>query len=77
MWLDSVVKWSAFSVGYRQEFQVPYSLTQCLWCHETFKDCPPGYVGNGRRGVLHGFYSYKDFEGYCSVDCFIKDGGEF
>ncbi len=45
-----------------------YSVTQCLLCREIFKDCPPGYVENGWRGVLHGFYSFKEFEGYCSVD---------
>ncbi|XP_016326356.1 uncharacterized protein LOC107676347 [Sinocyclocheilus anshuiensis] len=77
MWLDSVVNWSAFSARYREKFRVPYSLTQGLRCCEIFKDCPPGYGGNGRRGVLRGFYSFKDFEGYCSVDCFINDGGEF
>ncbi len=37
-----------------------YSLTQCLLCSEIFKDCPPGYVENGRRGVLHGFYHSKN-----------------
>ncbi|XP_026088403.1 leucine-rich repeat extensin-like protein 1 isoform X2 [Carassius auratus] len=67
-----VVNWSAFSVGYRQEFRVPYSLTQCLWCHETFKDCPPGYVGNGRRGVLRGFYSYKDFRATAQLIVLLK-----
>ncbi len=67
------MNWSA----YRQEFWVLYSVTQCLLCREIFKDCPPGYVENGWRGVLHGFYSFKEFEGYCSVDCFISDGGEF
>lgn len=77
MWLDSVVNWSAFSKTYRQQFRVPYSLTKCFRCGEVFKDCPPGYVGDGRRGVLCGFYSEKEFEGYCSNDCFLNDGGEF
>ncbi|XP_077089568.1 uncharacterized protein LOC143740869 isoform X4 [Siphateles boraxobius] len=77
VWLDSVVNWSAFSIEYRQEFRVPYSLTLCLHCTEVYKDCPPGYVGDGRRGVLRAFYSEKEVEGYCSVDCFFNDGGEF
>lgn len=77
VWLDSVVNWSAFSRQYKQEFRVPYSLTLCLHCDALYKDCPPGYVGDGRRGVLRGFYSDKEVEGYCSVDCFFNDGGEF
>ncbi len=68
-----VVNWSA----YRQEFRVSYLLTQCLLYSKIFKDCPHGYVENGRWGVLHGFYSFKEFEGYCSVDCFISDVGGF
>ncbi len=72
-----VVNWSAFSRQYKQEFRVPYSLTLCLHCDALYKDCPPGYVGDGRRGVLRGFYSHKEVEGYCSVDCFFNDGGEF
>ncbi|XP_067302268.1 uncharacterized protein [Pseudorasbora parva] len=77
IWLDSVVNWCAFSTQYKQQFRVSYSVTRCLHCSALFKDCPPGYVGDGRRGVLRGFYSIKDFEGYCSVDCFFSDGGEF
>ncbi|XP_016108317.1 uncharacterized protein [Sinocyclocheilus grahami] len=72
MWLDS--KFFNSNVYPRQDRLQPGASLRCC---EIFKDCPPGYGGNGRRGVLRGFYSFKDFEGYCSVDCFINDGGEF
>ncbi|KAI7814029.1 hypothetical protein IRJ41_006645 [Triplophysa rosa] len=77
IWLDSVINWRAFSKGHKEQYRVPYTLTHCLHCGEVFKDNPPGYVGDGKRGVLQGFYCTKDFLGYCSMDCFLNDGGEF
>ncbi len=56
---------------------MPYKLTNCLWCGDLFKDFPPGYIGDGRKGILGGFYSIKEFEGYCSADCFICDGNHY
>ncbi len=43
---------------------MPYKLTNCLWCGDLFKDFPPGFIGDGRKGILRGFYSIKEFEGY-------------
>ncbi|XP_021331417.1 uncharacterized protein isoform X2 [Danio rerio] len=77
IWLDSVINWSRFSEDYKKEFRVPYSLTECPECGDIFKDCPPGYVGDGRKGVLRGFYSTIDFPGYCSAECHFNAGGEF
>lgn len=76
-WLDSVVNWSAYSSDYKEIYRVPYKLTNCLWCGDLFKDFPPGYIGDGRKGILRGFYSIKEFEGYCSADCFICDGNHY
>ncbi|XDV11458.1 hypothetical protein PO909_000396 [Leuciscus waleckii] len=73
----SVVNWSAFSSEYKERFRVPYKVTSCLCCGDLFKDFPPGYVGDGRKGILLAFYSTKDFEGYCSADCFICDGNHY
>ncbi|XP_077083470.1 uncharacterized protein LOC143736713 [Siphateles boraxobius] len=76
-WLDSVVNWSAFSSDYKKMYRVPYKLTSCLFSGDLFKDFPPGYVGDGRKGILRAFYSTKDFEGYCSADCFICHGNHY
>ncbi|XP_067305511.1 uncharacterized protein [Pseudorasbora parva] len=76
-WLDSVVNWSAYSSGYKEMYRVPYQLSSCLCCGDIFKDFPPGYIGDGRKGILCAFYSTKEFEGYCSADCFICDGNHY
>lgn len=76
-WLDSVVNWSAYSSDYKEMYRVPYKVTSCLCCGDLFKDFPPGYIGDGRKGILRAFYSTKEFEGYCSADCFICDGNHY
>ncbi|XP_065096508.2 uncharacterized protein [Paramisgurnus dabryanus] len=76
-WLDSVVDWSAFSSDFKEMYRVAYKLTTCLCCGYIFKDFPPGYVGDGRKGILRAFYSTKYFDGYCSADCFIIDGNHY
>ncbi|RXN09861.1 hypothetical protein ROHU_002171 [Labeo rohita] len=74
-WLDSVVNWSISD--HKEMYRVSYKLTQCLWCGDFFKDFPPGYFGNGKKGILRGFYAVKEFDGYCSADCFISDGNHY
>ncbi|XP_056093487.1 uncharacterized protein LOC130072421 isoform X2 [Rhinichthys klamathensis goyatoka] len=73
-WLDSVVNWKAFSENVRNLYRVPYSLSRCLHCDTTYKDCGEGYRGRGQRGVLQGFYGSDDSPGYCG-DCFYVAGG--
>ncbi|XP_058618391.1 uncharacterized protein LOC131531573 [Onychostoma macrolepis] len=74
-WLDSVVNWKAFSENFRNLYRVPYSLSRCLHCETTYKDCGEGYRGRGQRGVMQGFYGSDDFQGYCEHDCFYETGG--
>ncbi|KAL1276482.1 hypothetical protein QQF64_036105 [Cirrhinus molitorella] len=74
-WLDSVVNWTAFSKDFRNLYRVPYSLSTCLHCETTYKDCGEGYRGRGQRGVLQGFFGSDDFQGYCGSDCFYEPGG--
>ncbi|XP_077100029.1 uncharacterized protein LOC143750744 [Siphateles boraxobius] len=73
-WLDSVVNWKACRENVRNLYRVPYSLSRCLHCETTYKDCGEGYRGRGQRGVLQGFYGSDDFRGYCSHDCFYEAG---
>ncbi|KAJ0060752.1 hypothetical protein NL108_018273 [Boleophthalmus pectinirostris] len=74
-WLDSVVKWNTLSSSHRQEYRKMYTISTCrsLMCRELFKDCGAGYCGNGKQGVLWGFYSSNDYPGYCSFNCFLYD----
>lgn len=72
-----VVNWSAYSSDYKEMYRVPYKVTSCLCCGDLFKDFAPGYIGDGRKGILRAFYSTKEFEGYCSADCFICDGNHY
>ncbi|KAI2643774.1 hypothetical protein H4Q32_026944 [Labeo rohita] len=72
-----VVNWSAYSSNHKEMYRVPYKLTNCLWCGDLFKDFPPGYIGDGKKAILHGFSVIKEFEGYCSADCFICDGNHY
>uniref|UniRef100_A0A8C1V931 C2H2-type domain-containing protein n=1 Tax=Cyprinus carpio TaxID=7962 RepID=A0A8C1V931_CYPCA len=73
-WLDSVVNWKAFSENFRSLYRIPYSISRCLQCDSLYKHYGAGYRGRGQRGVLQGFYSSDDFEGYCGSDCFYEAG---
>lgn len=73
--LPGVVNWKAFSSNFRNLYRIPYKLSRCLHCEILYKDCGVGYRGSGKRGVLQGFYSFDDFEGYCGSDCFFEAGG--
>ncbi len=72
---SGVVNWKAFSENFRNLYRVPYSLSRCLHCETTYKDCGESYRGRGQRGVMQGFFGSDDFQGYCGSDCFYEAGG--
>ncbi len=72
---SGVVNWKAFSENFRNLYRVPHSLSRCLHCETTYKDCGEGYRGRGQRGVMQGFFGSDDFQGYCGSDCFYEAGG--
>lgn len=61
--------------NFRNLYRVPYSLSRCLHCETTYKDCGEGYRGRGQRGVMQGFFGSDDFQGYCGDDCFYEAEG--
>ncbi|XP_030295383.1 uncharacterized protein LOC115595279 [Sparus aurata] len=74
LWLDSVANWTRFSAAYRADFHRMYTLYTCRECRVTFKNCIPGYAGNGKRGVLQGIYSENSHPGFCSHFCQLCAG---
>ncbi|XP_056125035.1 uncharacterized protein LOC130102921 isoform X2 [Rhinichthys klamathensis goyatoka] len=70
-WLDSVVDWKSVNPDVREEYRVAFKLTRCDACGFLYKNTT-GYCGNGKKGVFTAFYSDRQFDGFCSMDCYYS-----
>ncbi|CAM4722254.1 unnamed protein product [Leuciscus chuanchicus] len=68
-WLDSIVDWKSVNPDVRKEYRVEFKLTRCDACGFLYKNTT-GYCGSGKKGVFTAFYSDKEFDGFCSMDCY-------
>ncbi|XDV11473.1 hypothetical protein PO909_000409 [Leuciscus waleckii] len=70
-WLDSIVDWKSVNPDVRKEYRVEFKLTRCDACGLLYKNTT-GYCGSGKKGVFTAFYSDKEFDGFCSMDCYYS-----
>ncbi|CAM4610516.1 unnamed protein product [Leuciscus chuanchicus] len=64
-----IVDWKSVSPDVRKEYRVEFKLTNCDACGFLYKNTT-GYCGNGKKGVFTAFCSDKEFDGFCSMDCY-------
>lgn len=69
-WLNSVHDWTnSTDKEFKQECFKMFDIKRCFTCNTMYKEML-GFIGKGKFGECHKYYTDLDFPGYCCKACF-------